>query len=56
VTRTADELRFATRRWMERHRVIRWQPMAAPAQQPAFVPEWLKRGMAVKDFTGTTAL
>jgi hypothetical protein len=56
VTRTLDQLRHATRVVMVRHRVIRWAPMAAPTQQPAFVPEWLRRGMAVKDFTGTTAL
>ena len=54
MTRTAAELRFATRRWMERHRVVRWTPMAEP--KPAFVPEWLRRGATVKDFTGTTAL
>jgi hypothetical protein len=56
MNRTLDHLRHATRLVMERHRVVRWQPMAAPKQQPAFVPEWLRRGMAVKDFTGTTAL
>lgn len=30
MTRTTDDLRFATRRFMERHRCIRWQPMAGP--------------------------
>jgi hypothetical protein len=54
VNRTLDHLRHATRIVMARHRVIRWQPMAEA--KPAFVPEWLRRGMVVKDFTGTTAL
>ena len=52
MTCTLDHLRHATRIVMARHRVIRWQPMA----QPAFVPEWLRRGALPKDFTGTTAL
>jgi hypothetical protein len=54
MNRTLDHLRHATRIVMARHRVIRWTPM--PAVKPAFVPEWLRRGAVVKDFTGTTAL
>ena len=50
-----DHFRHATRILMERHRVVRWMPMARP-EQAAYIPEWLRRGRLTKDFTGTTAL
>jgi hypothetical protein len=56
MTRTADELRFATRRLMRKYRVLVWQPRPTVKADPAFVPEWLRRGAFPKDFTGTTAL
>ena len=49
MNRTLAELRFATRIFMVRHRVLRWTPEPTKPQA-AFVPEWLRRGIA-KDLT-----
>ncbi len=52
---TISELRFATRIVMARHRVITWQPRPVVKAEPAFVPEWLRRGAVVKDMTRSAA-
>ena len=61
MTRTTDELKFATRRWMQRHRIPSWQPMApaAPiarrlaAREPVerWQPEWVRRGTFRRDLS-----
>ncbi len=51
--RTLAELRFATRVFMARHRVRQWTPPEPPARA-AFVPEWVRRGIA-KDMTNRSA-
>jgi hypothetical protein len=54
MNRTLAELRFATKVFMARHRVIRWAPQLEVRQEPANKPEWLKRSLA-RDFTGSLA-
>lgn len=54
MSRTLAELRFATRVFMVRHRVLRWTPPEPTKPQVAFVPEWVRRGIA-KDMTRSAA-
>lgn len=68
MTRTTDELKFATRRLMQRYRIPSWQPMAPAAAAPIarrlaarepverWQPEWVRRGTTKVLDHGRTAL
>jgi len=50
LSRQLAQLRFNTKVFFVRHRVLRWTPPEPTKPQAAFVPEWLRRGIA-KDLT-----